>query len=124
VLLVEDQEDVRHLAAQVLRARGYTVIEAGGGDEALALAGSTAQAIDLVVTDVVMPGMRGPEVVDRLLARHPSLRVLYISGYTDDMMQPDGNGLRGPLLEKPFTPQALADRVREVLDEGARGARP
>jgi len=118
VLLVEDQDEVRHLAAQVLRARGYTVLEACGGDQAIALAASHRDPIHLVITDVVMPGMRGPEVVSRLLARHPSLRVLFISGYTDDMMtESDGHGLRGPLLEKPFTPQTLVARVREVLDE-------
>ena len=118
VLLVEDQEDVRRLAAQVLRGRGYTVLEAGGGDQALAMAATHPFPIHLVVTDVVMPGMRGPEVVARLLARQPSLRVLYISGYTDDVMtEPGSGGLGGPLLEKPFTPQALAARVRAVLDE-------
>ena len=88
------------------------------GLPALAMAATHPFPIHLVVTDVVMPGMRGPEVVARLLARQPSLRVLYISGYTDDVMtEPGSGGLGGPLLEKPFTPQALAARVRAVLDE-------
>jgi signal transduction histidine kinase len=122
VLLVEDQEDVRTLAATVLRARGYTVVEASGGEEALARAAAASGPIHLVVTDVVMPGMRGPEVVQRLQARYPAMRALYISGYTDDLAHGHGPGLSSGLLEKPFTPQALIARVREALDEGAAPA--
>jgi signal transduction histidine kinase len=116
VLLVEDQEDVRALAATVLRGRGYTVIEASGGEQALARAAAATGPIHLVVTDIVMPGMRGPEVVQHLLAQYPAMRVLYISGYTEDTTHPHVAEPVGDLLEKPFTPQALAARVRQALD--------
>jgi GAF domain-containing protein/CheY-like chemotaxis protein len=117
VLLVEDEEGVRELSAEILREQGYTVLVAATGPEALALAARHAGAIHLVVSDLVMPQMSGRELAGRLTALRPDARVLYISGYHADII-----GKRGildpdtPFLQKPFTPDGLARKVREVLD--------
>jgi signal transduction histidine kinase len=117
VLLVEDEESVRSLARRVLDRCGYTVLEAPNGKEALLQSDSHAGAIHLVVADVVMPGMSGPELVRRLLPQHPDLRILFISGYAEPAgIDWEGLDRQTLLLEKPFTPAALARRVREVLD--------
>ncbi len=118
ILLVEDEGLVRKLAADVLRGRGYTVLAAASGPEGLALAEANAAAIRLVVTDVVMPGMSGPELAAQLAARALTFPVLYMSGYADSdsgALLPAG----APLLQKPFSPDALARRVRAALDETA-----
>jgi len=117
ILLVEDEESVRKLAARALRQRGFDVTEAGHGQEAMDLVGRTAAAFDLLLTDVVMPVMGGQELAERLLATDPTLKVLYTSGYTDD-----GIGRRGVLdrdiafLPKPYDLATLARKVRETLD--------
>ena len=117
VLLVEDEELVRLLALTVLSAEGYKVLEASTGGNAIALAAECRIAIDLVVTDVVMPELSGIEVVQRVGQLHPEARVLYISGYTDSDLSELGLE-RGDvaLLPKPFTPRLLLKAVREVLD--------
>ena len=116
VLLVEDDAAVRALAKRALERRGYDVLEAGGGGAALAVSAG-AGAIHLLVTDVVMPGMGGRELAGRLRGLRPGLRVLYMSGYTDDALVRHGV-LAGEaaFLQKPFTPESLARKVREVLD--------
>jgi two-component system, cell cycle sensor histidine kinase and response regulator CckA len=117
ILLVEDSDAVRVLAQSVLRRLGYTVLTARNGDEALALAASHGGAIDLVLTDIVMPGMSGRELAEAIVARRPGVRVLYMSGYTDDVII--RKGLKDPgasFIEKPFTTASLADRVRQRLD--------
>ena len=120
VLLVEDEAALRSLAQEILRDQGYKVMAAGSGPEALAIAGSHPAAIDLLVTDVVMPGMDGRELADRLLPIHPETRCLFMSGYTDDAIVRRGVREEGmPFLQKPFTIDALALKVREVLDEPA-----
>jgi CheY-like chemotaxis protein len=117
ILLVEDQPEVRRLAARVLRGRGYDVLEAAGGEEALALSTAHRGRLHLLVTDVVMPGMKGPEVARRLTAARPGLPVLYVSGYADEVLgSPDDLLANGMLLLKPFSPDTLAARVRELLD--------
>jgi DNA-binding response OmpR family regulator len=116
VLLVEFSDSVRDLSAQALRRRGYTVHEARDADEALDWTIKTGVKPHLLVTDVVMPGLSGPKLASRLLQLHPRLRVLYLSGYTDDTMDVDSDELVGELLQKPFTPAALAERVRLALD--------
>jgi two-component system cell cycle sensor histidine kinase/response regulator CckA len=118
VLLVEDEPAVRALAAGMLRSFGYTVLEASQGDEALAVSDAHRGPVDLLVTDVVMPGMRGPEVAHRLRVRRPGVRVLFVSGYGGDMMAPLGT--RVDFLQKPFTADDLARRVRKALDRPAR----
>jgi signal transduction histidine kinase len=117
LLLVEDNESVRALAASALRRRGYTVHEARHAEDALEQIRRPDVKPDLLLTDVVMPGLSGPNLAARLHQQHPHLRVLYMSGYTDDAMPAHGK-LWGdvPLLQKPFTPAQLAQRVRQVLD--------
>jgi PAS domain S-box-containing protein len=118
VLVVEDEDVVRRLATLALRSAGFEVIDARGGPEAIA-AFERAERVDLVLTDVVMPGMPGRELADRLLARRPGLPVLFMSGYTDDAVTRGGELREGTvLLQKPFTPGALVGKVREVLANG------
>jgi two-component system cell cycle sensor histidine kinase/response regulator CckA len=117
VLLVDDNDAVRELASNALRRRGYTVIEARSGEEAIDWATRTNGRPDLLVTDVVMPGLSGPNLAARLVQDNASLRVLYMSGYTDDAMPAHGKFWGGvPLLQKPFSPGQLAERVRQALD--------
>jgi PAS domain S-box-containing protein len=117
ILLVEDEEAVRTLTRQVLEAKGYTVIEARDGQDALGRAESHDGPIHLLLTDVVMPHLGGRELADRLTSARPELRVLYLSGYTDDAVVRHGV-LEADVafLQKPFTPAELARKVREVLD--------
>jgi CheY-like chemotaxis protein len=122
VLLVEDADQVRALAARTLRRAGYAVLEARDGAEALEASGRTSGAIDLLVSDVVMPGMGGTELARQLLARRPGMRVLFTSGFTGDEFVRRGIMDGGtPFLQKPFTPEALARAAREAL--GAAGGR-
>jgi CheY-like chemotaxis protein len=117
VLLVEDNESVRELAVKALRRRGYTVYEARDAEEAIAWSARRGNHADLLVTDIVMPGLSGPNLAARLMQQNAALRVLYSSGYTDEANAVQGAYLAGvPLLQKPFTPARLAERVRVVLD--------
>jgi PAS domain S-box-containing protein len=122
ILLAEDEDGVRRVAAIVLRKQGYTVLEAGSGASALRAAAAFEGAIHLVLTDVVMPEGGGRELADQLRAARPDLRVLYMSGYIDDEIVRHGiETSRDAFLQKPFTPTALARKVREVLDGGGVG---
>jgi signal transduction histidine kinase/ActR/RegA family two-component response regulator len=117
VLLVEDEEEVRALAAEVLQGQGYTLLEAAHPHEALRLAERWTARIHLLLTDVVMPRMSGRQLADRLAGVRPAMKILYMSGYTDDIIARDGLLDPGtPLLAKPFTPDVLAEKVRAVLD--------
>lgn len=117
VLLVEDNDAVRDLAAKALRRRGYTVYEARDAEAAVQWIQSAGIRPHLLLTDVVMPGISGPNLAARLLQLNPELRILYMSGYTDDAGAVHGNFWAGvPLLQKPFTPAALAEQVRVALD--------
>src|SRR5205809_934770 len=119
VLLAEDEPAVRAIAQQALERHGYTVLAAPSGAAALALAAQHAATIDLLLTDVVMPGMSGRDLADRLTAQRPGIRVLYISGYTDNAIVRHGMLEPGlAYLQKPFRPDALVRKVREVLDAG------
>jgi PAS domain S-box-containing protein len=117
VLVVDDDEALRHLAARLLRAHGYQVLEASNSTDALQVSTEHANPIDLVVSDVVMPGMSGPELVNLLVQRRPGLRALFMSGYTDEslphvqMLRPGVN-----YLPKPFSRRQLAELVRSILD--------
>jgi two-component system, cell cycle sensor histidine kinase and response regulator CckA len=116
VLVVEDEVSVRRLACRVLRARGYRVLEAGEGGEALRLLRQHEGPVDLVLTDIIMPGLSGPALVERLLLDAPHLKVLYITGYSEEAIRQQGVlPAGGALLEKPFTAHQLAERVRGVL---------
>jgi two-component system, cell cycle sensor histidine kinase and response regulator CckA len=122
ILLVEDEEQVREIASSVLRKSGYTVIEASNGVEALTCLGDSLAAVQLLVTDIVMPRMGGGELARRLWYQRPELKVLFISGYErcDAGATADADP-RGSVLHKPFGAQRLAQRVREALEpSGAR----
>jgi len=115
ILLVEDESEVRALVNDVLSGRGYRVLMADGPVEALKLASRTHEPIDLLVTDVVMPDMNGLALAERLLADRPEMKVLYMTGYSNDVVLAPGTPQAGSLIEKPFTPRQLSGRVREVL---------
>jgi two-component system, cell cycle sensor histidine kinase and response regulator CckA len=120
VLLVEDEPMVRAATLRMLEALGYAVSVASNGEEALALAQRSATAFDLLLTDVVMPQMGGPELAARLRADRPALNVVYMSGYVDDaLVCSELNERHAAFLQKPFTRAALATRVREAL--GSKG---
>jgi len=116
ILVVDDLEDVRALTRRILEKHGYRVLAAASGAEALVLAAERGRTIDLLVTDVVMPGMSGSELSAELGQRYPAMRVLYLSGYTHEAIL--HQGLLEPgvaFLQKPFTPDGLARKVTEVL---------
>jgi two-component system cell cycle sensor histidine kinase/response regulator CckA len=125
ILLVEDETQVRTLACNVLRRAGDKVLDAANAGEAVLTWEQHASEIDILVTDVVMPRMGGHALALRLREQRPKLKVLYVSGYTDDTVLHHGVEL-GELafLAKPFTPASLAAKVREVLDAGAPSLRP
>ena len=117
ILLVEDEDTVRDLARQVLESQGYTVIEARSPNVALNLAQQHSNTVHLLLTDVVMPQMSGRELADRLVGPRSSMRVLYMSGYTDDAVTSHGVlDSDVALLQKPFTPEVLVRKVRDTLD--------
>ena len=118
VLLVEDEDAVRALAREVLRRHGYVVLEARHGVDALSVAERHADAIHLLVTDVVMPHMSGRALSERLAGARPQMKTLFMSGYTDHALLPEDLTPGGEFLQKPFTPEALAGRVRHLLDAG------
>ncbi len=116
VLLVEDEGGVRRIARQTLEKKGFRVLEAANGEEALRVSADHAEVIDLLVTDTVMPLVGGPELAKRLAEARPGLKVLYLSGYPDRAVV--GNGLLDAdvaFLQKPFAPSVLARKVHEVL---------
>jgi PAS domain S-box-containing protein len=117
ILLVEDEAQVREVAYAILRHAGYRVIEAGDGEEALRQSADHAGKIDLLLTDVVMPRMSGPELARRLGALRPGMAIVCMSGYTDETVTRHGVPASGvSYLQKPLTPAALTRKVREVLD--------
>ena len=121
ILLVEDEDVVRGLARKILEHAGYHVLEASRGEEAVRLFHQQAQPIDLLLTDVVMPETSGKEVADRLTELLPGLRVLFMSGYTDEAIVHHGVlDSNVEFIQKPFTPAALARKVREVLDSNGK----
>jgi signal transduction histidine kinase len=123
VLLVEDEAGVRALGARILERQGYTVLEACNGRDALAVAARHTGYIDLLLTDVVMPEMGGKQLAEALVAKDASLRVLFISGYTDGDISRRGElNPYTAFLQKPFTAKALLGRVREVLDSSGVAA--
>jgi CheY-like chemotaxis protein len=124
ILLVEDQDAVRVFARHVLLAGGYTVLEARDGEEAVRVAQQCQGPIHLLVTDVVMPRMSGPQLAELLARDRPALRVLFVSGYADEASMRCGVPEAGAtFLQKPFTPVRLAWKVREMLDTDPVGRR-
>jgi CheY-like chemotaxis protein len=119
ILVVEDQPEVRDFACGVLRTLGYRVLDAGGGAEAIRVAEAATEPIHLLLTDVIMPGMTGRDVAERLQSRDPRMKVLYMSGYSNDVVLDRGVLQAGVgYMAKPFSPDELADKVRRALDGG------
>jgi two-component system cell cycle sensor histidine kinase/response regulator CckA len=117
VLVVEDADGLRELTRRLLERQGYTVLVAASADEAVRLFERNA-AIDVLLTDVVMPGGGGPELTTRLLEQRPALRVIYMSGYTEDAILQRGVVNPGvAFLNKPFSAETLGRKIREVLDK-------
>ena len=120
VLLVEDEGGIRALVRKILRRQGYEVLEAAGGEEAIRTALSHIGRIDLLLTDVMMPGINGRELADRLRQTMPHLRVLFISGYTNERSLYSAELPEGTeFLQKPFTLTTLLEKVRKVLQSPA-----
>ena len=128
VLVVDDEEVVRIIMVQVLQDNGYTVMEASNGLEALRIAKEHTGRIDLLLTDVKMPGMNGLELAARLLSNRPEMTVLYVSGHADSTRQiqlQEGQFIIEPganFLHKPFSPDGLLQKVRHVMEHSAKPA--
>ena len=115
-MVVEDEPSLRELAREILESQGYQVLEAGTGAEALSILRAHRGSLDLLITDVIMPGLSGRQLAEQVVADHPRLPVLYMSGYTSDVIAQSGVlGEDIQLLEKPFTPDGLVRRVQAVL---------
>lgn len=127
VLLVEDEDGVRSLLRSTLEEHGYTVLDAANGQEALKLLRTTTQAIDLLLTDVVMPEMGGRALAEQFVAMYPEAKLIFMSGYTDDIVVRHGvHEAEVEFLQKPYTMNAMLSKVREVLDRGqvSKGVSP
>jgi CheY-like chemotaxis protein len=119
ILLVEDELPLRDAGAEYLRACGYKVYTASNGEEAIAIAHETQITIDLLVTDVIMPGITGPEVADKVCSLRPNVRVVYMSGYPSDSPVHQKIGNRsGVYLQKPFSFHLLSQKLEELLNNG------
>ena len=124
ILVVDDEETVRRFSSRVLQKHGFDVVAASTPAEAIAAADERRNAIDLLLTDVMMPGMNGRQLAELLLARRPLLRVLFMSGYAEDVLATNVGLVPGAaFLGKPFKPKALVSKVREVLDAPSRSNR-
>jgi two-component system cell cycle sensor histidine kinase/response regulator CckA len=118
VLLVEDEEEVRNLVSEMLRFYGYNVLQAANAGSALSIFNKYRQSIDLILTDIVMPQMSGPELIERIFTSHPDVKVLYMSGYTDSALV--NHGLLAEekyFIQKPFSAANLVEKVRLILNE-------
>lgn len=117
ILLVDDEDTVRRFSSRVLEKHGFDVVSAGTGHDAMAAVRERGHPIDLLLTDVMMPGMNGRELAELLLAQFPSVRVLFMSGYAENVLATSIGLVPGAaFLGKPFKPKALVTKVREVLD--------
>jgi len=120
ILLVDDEESLRTVVVDLLRQLGYQMISAASGKEALALAEKHPTKIDLLITDVIMDEMPGPELAEMLLSSRPEMKVIFISGFAEGSLAPNGVLKPGTILvQKPFTIKVLSAKVREVLDKAA-----
>ena len=125
MLLVEDEESVRGLLAYMLQSRGYRVLQAASGAEALPVFETHAAEIDLVLTDIVMPGMSGVELAARLRRMRPETPIVFMSGYSGEVLTRTGPLPEGmSFLPKPLRPEVLAAKLREALDRSSRPFNP
>ena len=118
IVVVEDKGQVRELVQEILQAEGYTILTAAEGEEGLRLCTEYDGPIDLLLTDVVMPGLSGPEMAQCILPVHPTIKVVFMSGYASDAI--GAHGVLDPgtaFLQKPFMPDILIGKVRETLDK-------
>jgi two-component system cell cycle sensor histidine kinase/response regulator CckA len=116
VLLVEDSDVVRDVVATLLEGDGFTVLQASGGEEAMALARRGDAPIDLLLTDIVMPEMSGVELADRMAREHPDVRILFMTGYAEEAVVNEGIlGKHRECIGKPFTQEQITTRVRKIL---------
>jgi CheY-like chemotaxis protein len=120
ILLVEDDDQVHRVVGMMLQSRGYTVLEAVHGQAALELVQKTAEHIDLLITDMIMPVMSGAELADHLTRLNKTLNVLFFSGYTEHVMMKQGCQKNRAYVQKPITVDALARKVREILEAGTK----
>ncbi len=119
ILLVEDEDPVRIFSARALRNKGYSVLEADCGEAALEIVNKNGNNINLIVTDVVMPGITGPSMIEEVLRKYPKIKVIFISGYAEDtFVKTYGSERKFNFLPKPFTLKQLASKVKEVIDRG------
>ena len=117
ILLVEDDDVIRELIRDILEMEGYQVLMAARGLEAINICQEAVEPVELLITDVVMPEMNGRDLSKTLAEMYPEMKILYMSGYTDDAVISDGVLEAGTaFLQKPFSPETLAHKVREVLD--------
>jgi CheY-like chemotaxis protein len=117
ILLVEDEDAVRRMLREVLTSAGYRVLEAGHGADAINQWGSHLRGIDLLVTDIVMPVMNGLRLAEELRNRRPNLKVIFMSGHAEEVInQQSGPNPTPEILQKPFVPDVLVRKVREILD--------
>ncbi len=120
ILVVDDEESLRAVVGDLLGQLGYNVLSASGGDEAMALAAGYSGKIDLLLSDVIMEPIPGPALAARLTAERPEMKVVFISGYADDSLAPEGILKPGTVLvHKPFTIKILSAKLREVLEHPA-----
>ena len=118
ILLVEDEEPVRNFAARALRNKGYTVLEADCGEMAIDVIEEHGDTLDVIVSDVIMPGMNGPEMIKKIVPDHPHVKIIFISGYAEDAFTDSfGDDYEFNFLPKPFTLKQLAAKIKEVESE-------
>ena len=116
ILLVEDSDVVRNVIARMLEEGGFTVLPASSGDDALSISRRRDAPIDLLLTDIVMPEMNGVELADRLEREHPDMRILFMTGYADEVVVNEGIlGKHRECIGKPFTQEQITKRVRKIL---------
>ena len=116
ILLVEDDDAVRRLLGRVLRGRGYQVLEASSGEDAQSLFAAHEGTVHLLIADIIMSGLSGPELAKRLLAQARDLRLLYMSGYPEKQVLAQCSAVPAAFMHKPFTPGFLVDQVRQILE--------
>jgi len=118
ILLVEDDMSVRRLAAEILTRLGYSIVIARDGEEAETICENIEKPVELVITDIIMPGKNGNELFEELKKKWEDLKCLYISGYPETTIPGnESTYLNAPFLQKPFRPQALAQKVRDIIDQ-------